>query len=114
MAEMLSRLARRRELAFLPWSFPDAVAWLAAIAPEVRDRSMHLKLPDGTLLSGDRVLGQTLAFVRGLKWIGWLAENVPLAGRLLARFYGLVAGRREFLSRCVPYRPAVVREPRIR
>ena len=114
MAEVLYRLAQRRELGFLPWSSPTAQAWLARLPPAVQDRSMHLKLPDGTLVSGGRVMAATLASVRGLKWLGWLAEKVPVAGRLLAWLYDFVARHREFLSRCVPDRPPVIREPRLR
>ena len=94
MAELLYRLARRRELAFLPWSSALAEAWLADMAPEVRDRSMHLKLPDGTLVSGGRVAGATLASVRGLKWVAWLAAKLPVAGWLLAWQYDFVARHR--------------------
>jgi hypothetical protein len=75
---------------------------------------MHLKLPDGTLVSGPRVFAATLASVRGLKWLAWLGEHSPLVGRLLAWHYAFVAGHREFLSRLVPYRPPVTREPRLR
>lgn len=113
MAEVLFRLARPRELAFLPWSAELAAGWLAGLEPALRDRSMHLKLPDGTLLSGNGVLAPTLRGVRGLKWIAWLAANVPGTERLLAAAYGFVAGHREFFSRCVPSRPAVTRRPRI-
>jgi predicted DCC family thiol-disulfide oxidoreductase YuxK len=111
MAETLYHFARSRELGFLPWSTGIAEAWLVGLAPGVRNGSMHLKLPDGTLVSGAGVLGKTLASVRGLKWIAWLAENVPGAGRLLAWQYEFVAGHREFLSRFVPDRPPVIREP---
>ncbi len=111
MAELLFHLARRRELAFLPWSAPLAAAWLAGLEPDVRDASMHLKLADGTLVSGNGVFAATLAHARGLKWLAWLGGHVPGASRLLASAYGLVAGHREFLSRLVPYRPAVIREP---
>jgi predicted DCC family thiol-disulfide oxidoreductase YuxK len=113
MAEMLFRVARRRELGFLPWSSDLAEAWLGGLEPTARDRSMHLKLPDGTLVSGNGVLGATLASVRGLKWIAWLAANVPPAGRFLAWQYGVVAGHREFFSRLVPDRPPVIRKPRV-
>ncbi len=112
MAELLWRIARRRELAFLPWSSPLATAWLAGLEPQIRDASMHLKLTDGTLVSGNDVFAITLERVRGLKWVAWLGANVPGAHRLLAAIYGLVAGHREFLSKLVPYRPAVTSEPR--
>jgi len=114
MAEVLHRLARRRELAFLPWSSGIAEAWLGDLEPRTRDVSMHLKLPDGALVSGNAVLGTTLAYVRGMKWIAWTARNVPAAGLLLARTYGLVAGHREFFSKFVPDRPPVICEPRLR
>lgn len=114
MAEVLFRLSRTKELAFLPWSSEVAEGWLAELEPAVRDRSMHLKLQDGTLLSGNGVLGATLGSVRGLKWVPWLAAHVPGAARVLAASYGFVAGHREFFSRCVPNRAAVIRQPRIR
>jgi predicted DCC family thiol-disulfide oxidoreductase YuxK len=114
MAETLCHFARRRELGFLPWSNGIAEAWLGGLEPGARDVSMHLKLPDGTLMSGTGVLGATLASVRGLKWMAWLAENVPGAGRLLAWQYGLVAGHRGCLSRFVPDRPAVIHQPGLR
>jgi hypothetical protein len=113
MAETVYHFSRRRELGLLPWSTGIAEAWLVGLEPGVVDLSMHLKLPDGTLVSGAGVLGATLASVRGLKWISWLAENVPGVERLLAWQYGLVAGHREFLSRFVPDRRPVIREPRM-
>ena len=114
MAELLSRFARRRELGFLPWSSGIAEAWLAALTADVRDRSMHLKLPDGTLVSGNAVLAATLSQVRGLKWIAWLGRNLPGAATTLAWQYGFIAGHREAFARFVPDRPPVVREPRVR
>jgi len=113
MAEVLYRLARRPELAFLPWSSSLGEAWLRDLEPQARDASMHLKLPDGTLVSGNDVFGETLAHVRGVKWIAWSARNVPKAGSLLAWTYGLVAGHREFLSKLVPDRPPVTHEPQL-
>ena len=113
MAELLCRLARRRDLGFLPWSSATAEAWLVDLEPRIRDRSMHLKLPDGTLVSGNAVLLMTLAHVRPLKWVAWLGGHVPGAASLIAWQYGLVAGHREFFSRLVPDRPPVIREPRV-
>jgi hypothetical protein len=114
MAEVLLRLARAREMAVLPWSSPVAQAWLATLAPEVRDASMHLKEPEGPLVSGDVVFAKTLAHVRGLKWMAWLADELPLAASFLRWQYRVVAGHREFLSHLVPNRPPVSREPRLR
>lgn len=113
MAELFYRLARPRELAFLPWSTPMAQAWLAGLDPAIRDRSMHLKQPDGTLLSGNQVFAATLACVRGLKWLGWLSRKLPPFSAFLEWTYRWVAGHREFLSRLVPYRQPVVREPQV-
>jgi predicted DCC family thiol-disulfide oxidoreductase YuxK len=111
ITEVLFRFARPRELAFLPWSSGIAEAWLGELEPGTRDASMHLKLPDGALVSGNAVFGATLARVRGMQWIAWTARNIPGAGSFLAWTYGLVAGHREFLSRLVPNRPPVFREP---
>lgn len=113
MAELLCYLASRRELGLLPWSSGVAAAWLADLAPGVRDRSMHLKLPDGMLVSGNAVFVATLAHVRGLRWMAWVGKNVPGAGSILAWQYGFLAKRRNSLSRFVPDRPAVLREPRM-
>ena len=113
MAEALYRMARTEELAFLPWSSHIAEAWFGDLEPQLRDLSMHLKLPGGALVSGNAVLGATLAHVRGLKWIAWIARDVRAAGSLLAWAYGLVARHREFLSKFVPDRPPVIREPRL-
>ncbi len=112
MAELLFRLARSRELSVMPWSSPLAFGWLEELSPEVRDASMHLKLPDGSLLSGPGVLADTLAHTRGLKWVAWLAERIPPFARYLAWQYRFVARRREFFSRVVPNRPPVHREPK--
>jgi predicted DCC family thiol-disulfide oxidoreductase YuxK len=113
MAELLLRLSRRRELAMLPWSAEMARAWLAALEPVVRDASMHLKLADGALVSGDEVFAATLAHVRGLKWLAWLARKARPADWLMAHIYRFVARHRDFFSRLVPYRPAVSREPHL-
>ncbi len=75
---------------------------------------MHLKLPDGALVSGNMVFEATLANVLGLKWLAWAARNLPGVGSLLAWTYGAVASRREFLSKLVPDRPPVSREPQVR
>ncbi len=114
MAEMIYRCARRRELSILPWSSAIAGAWLAGLPPSVRDLSMHLKLPDGTLVGGDAVLIATLTHVRGLKWVAWLGRHVPWAGSFVAWQYRFVARHREAFSRLVPDRPPVMREPGVR
>ncbi len=75
---------------------------------------MHLKLPDGSLVSGNGVFPATLSFVRGFKWLGRLAERFPAVRRVLAWKYGFVARRREFFSRLVPDRPAVIEPPELR
>jgi predicted DCC family thiol-disulfide oxidoreductase YuxK len=114
MAELIFRLARPSELAFLPWSAPVAQVWLSGLTPHVRDASMHLKCPDGTLISGDAVFAATLAHVRGLKWLAWLAGKSSLPATFLRWQYRVVARHREFLSRLVPNRPPVSREPPLR
>ncbi|MGE3074244.1 MAG: thiol-disulfide oxidoreductase DCC family protein [Dehalococcoidia bacterium] len=114
MAELLFHLARGSELSFLPWSSPLAQEWIRDLTPEVRDASMHLKLPDGTLQSGAGVLALTLAHVRGLKWIAWLSARIPLLRRYIAWQYAFVAGRREFFSKIVPNRAPVRRDPAVR
>ena len=114
MAEALFRLARREDLALLPWSSEIAQPWLQELEPGVRDASMHLKLPDGTLVSGNPVFAATLGHVRGLKWLAWSAHNVPGAAGFLAGTYGLVARNREILSKFVPYRPPVISKPELR
>lgn len=114
MAEVLLRLSRRTELAVLPWGHALGREWLREVEPEVRDASMHLKLPDGRLVSGNQVLEATLRHVRAFRWVATLARRSRLVRRSLASGYGWAARHREFLSRCVPNRRPVVREPGLR
>lgn len=114
MAEVLLRLSRRSELAVLPWGHDQGREWLAGLEPSVRDASMHLKLPDGRLVSGNRVLEATLRHVRSLRWVAALARRSRLVRRMLGSGYGWAAKHRELLSRCVPNRRPVMREPGLR
>jgi predicted DCC family thiol-disulfide oxidoreductase YuxK len=114
MAELLMRLARQENLAVLPWSSPMAMGWMAGLTPEIRDASMHLKMPDGELSSGNAVFARTLIHVRGLGWLGRLSERWRFLALVLAAGYGWAARHRAFLSKLVPYRRAVERPPMVK
>ena len=113
MAELIYRLARPRELAVLPWSSDVAGAWLAGLRPEVRDASMHLLLANGSMISGKPVFEASLAHVRGLRWLAALAGRSRIVSAALGGGYGWAARNRSWLSRFVPDRPAVRREPHL-
>lgn len=114
MAELAMRWDRRGRLGFLPWSHEIAAEWLKDLPPEVRDASMHFKLRNGRLLSGNETFAALLFFLPGAGWFGRLARRNALAGKLLAGVYSLVARNRERLSPLVPYRELVVVEPELR
>jgi hypothetical protein len=114
MTEVAARLAPERRLAILPWSHELAQTWMAPLSPAVRDASMHLKLRDGRLLSGPETFVELVGCFRGGGLVRRLAQAVPPADRALRAAYSLVAGRRGPLSRLVPDRPALVREPHLR
>ncbi len=111
MAELAMRWDRKERLAFLPWCHAQAAAWLADLDPAVRDRSMHMKLRNGRLLSGPHTFTALLRFLPGLRWLGRLGYRVRPVGWLIERAYLLPARNREPLSNVVPFRPLVFREP---
>jgi hypothetical protein len=111
MAEIIARWDRRGRLALLPWSHGLATCWMEKLTPEVRDASMHVKLSDGRLVSGDETFAVLLCFLPGARRLGRLGRRNAIAGRLLASVYAVVARKREFLSRLAPCRRPVVVEP---
>ena len=104
----------RRCLALLPWSDPLAREWMAALASDARERSMHVMQPDGVLLSGGDAFVAVIAVLPGLGWLARLAGRVDWVRRLLGGAYRLVAANRGPLSRIVPNRPAAVQRPAVR
>jgi predicted DCC family thiol-disulfide oxidoreductase YuxK len=114
MAELATRWDRRERLAFLPWSHEIAEAWIADLPPEVRDTSMHFKLRNGRLISGNGTFAILLSFLPGTRWLGRLGRRNRAVGWLLGNIYSLTARNRERLSPLVPYRELVVVEPELR
>ena len=108
-AEAVLRWDRAGRLALLPWSDPQALAWMQDLTPAGRDRSMHVRLPDGALLHSDEALVALLEALPGLRWLGALARRSGVVQRLVGGGYGLAAHNREILSRLVPNRAPVER-----
>lgn len=104
MAKLAMRWDRRKRLAFLPWSDERAQEWMAALDPEVRDATMHIKLRDGRLLSGPGTFAVVLSFLPGMRWLGRLGRRNKVAGKALGKTYKFVARRRGTLSKLVPGR----------
>lgn len=93
----------------LPWSDPQAAAWLRGLTPALRDRSMHLRDADGRLHSQDEALLLGLALLPGGGVVAAGARRLPPLRWALARGYELVARNRGRLSRLVPDTPPVTR-----
>lgn len=111
MTRLIAAWDRPRRVAILPWSHPWAAGWLAALPGPVLHRSMHLRTPDGALVSGGDSFVALLGYLPGAGWLARLARKVPRAGAVIGGAYLIVAGRRGFLSRLVPNCAPVLREP---
>lgn len=114
MAELAWRWDGQARLGFLPWCHPLARGWMAGLNPDVRDASMHVMLRGGRLVSGPVTFALLLSALPGVAWMGRLGLRRGVVGRVLGGAYMLAARNREVLSRVVPYRDLVVREPRLR
>ncbi|MEX2237553.1 MAG: DUF393 domain-containing protein [Dehalococcoidia bacterium] len=110
-ADLVQRWDRRGRLAILPFSDPFATERMASLDPDLRERSMHVAYPDGSLASGGQAMIALLKHLPGAGWLGRLAERFPPLGWLVGRSYFLVANRRGFFSRLVTDRPAPIRRP---
>lgn len=110
-ADLVRVWDRRGELGLLPFSDPSAVAILSRVDPDLRYRSMHVALADGSLVSGGKAMVELLGFLPGARWLAALARLVPPVGWLIGAVYRLGAGRRDLLSRIMPERPAPSRAP---
>ena len=108
-AHVIGRWDRAGRVDILPWSDPQAVGWLAGLAPALRDRSMHLRDPDGRLHSRGDSFVMLLARLPGGGPIAAGARRLPFLRWALVRGYDLVARNRSWLSRLTPDTPAITR-----
>lgn len=96
-------------LGIQPLDSPNADERLPALAEDARYGSMHMALPDGSVLPAGWAGAAVSTWLPGLHWIGWVAARVPGAGRALDWVYWQVAERRGRLSGLVPDVDAVER-----
>ena len=75
---------------------------LAALAQAARYGSMHMALPDGSVVSRGWAVAALSSWLPGLHWIGWLTAHVPGVAVVLDRAYGSVAGSRGRMAGFVP------------
>ena len=110
-AALIEKWDRRGRMALLPFSDDQARELMSAIDPEIRERSMHIVQPSGTIESGGDAMVGVLEGLPGLRWLARLARRVDLVRAAVGWAYFAVATRRDFFSRLVPNRPAPVRRP---
>ena len=96
-------------LGILPLDGADADERLVALADAARYGSMHMALPDGSVLSQGWAVAALSTWLPGLHWVGFVVARVPGAGRALSWAYRQVAGRRGTFSGLVPDVDAVQR-----
>ena len=91
---------------------PDTFEYLPCRSAETRSRfpaiteaaclqAMHLVLPDGTILAGERALPEILRRTRRYRWAAVLFR-FPGAGIVSRLLYRAFAGRRHRISRLFP------------
>jgi predicted DCC family thiol-disulfide oxidoreductase YuxK len=113
-ARLIHEWDRAGHLYILPWSHPHAAAWLSGLDPVGRDRSIHLRDPDGHLHSQDEAVLRLLSLLPGLQWLAPAARRVPRLRGLLWRAYQGVARHRGGLSRISPDCTPLIRYPATR
>ena len=84
---------------------------MSTLAPEIRERSMHVVQPSDRIESGGDAMVAILEVLPGLRWLAWLARRVGLVHSIVSWGYFAVATRRDFFSKLVPNRPAPLRRP---
>ncbi len=90
---------RHDRLRVLALQDPGAAGLLAAIPPELRMRSSHLVMPDGTVYSGGDALAPMADLLPGGAPLRLLAHGTPW---LVDRGYRWIAGNRMKVSKLVP------------
>ncbi len=110
-ARAIEALDRRGRFGYLPFADELARELLAPVAVDEREHSVHLVFPDGDIASAGDALAE---FSRVLPLGGLLADAArshrPVRGAF-HRGYGLVAGRRGWLSGLVPDVRGPLRRP---
>ena len=89
-------------LGILPLDGADADERLVTLAEATRYGSMHMALPDGSVLSQGWAVAALAGWLPGLRWVGLVVARVPGTGRALSWLYRHVAQRRGALSGLVP------------
>ena len=108
-AHVIARWDRAGRVDIVPWSDPQALDWLAGLAPALRDRSMHLRDHDGRLHSRGDSLLRLLALLPGGGPVAAAARRLPFLRWALVHGYDLVARNRSWLSRLTPDTTAITR-----
>ena len=86
---------------YLPCRSAETRSRFPAIAEAACLRAMHLVLPDGTILAGERALPEILRRTRRYRWAAVLFR-FPGAGIASRVLYRAFAGRRHRISRLFP------------
>jgi predicted DCC family thiol-disulfide oxidoreductase YuxK len=86
---------------FLPCRSAETRSRFPAIAEAACLQAMHLVLPDGTILAGERALPEILQRTRRYRRVAALFR-LPGAGILSRLLYGAFARRRHRISRLFP------------
>jgi predicted DCC family thiol-disulfide oxidoreductase YuxK len=89
--------SRPGDFEFLPCQDPERARRYPAIPEEECMQAMHLVLPDGRILAGDRAIPEILERLAGWKWIAALLK-LPGTGFLARRVYAWVARNRYTIS----------------
>ena len=108
-AHVIGRWDRAGRVDIVPWSDPQAAGWLDGLTPARRDRSMHLRDPDGRLHSRGDSLLRLLGLLPGGGPVAAGARRLPFLRWTLVRGYDLVARNRSWLSRLTPDTPVITR-----
>ena len=83
---------------FLPCRSAETRSRFPAIAEAACLQAMHLVLPDGTILAGEKALPEILRSTRRYRWAAVLFR-FPGAGILSRLLYGAFARRRHRISK---------------
>jgi predicted DCC family thiol-disulfide oxidoreductase YuxK len=88
---------------YLPCRSADTRSRFPAIAEAACLQAMHLVLPDGAILAGEKALPEILRRTRRYRWVAVLFR-LPGAGIVSRLLYRAFARRRHGVSRLLPPR----------
>jgi len=103
-ADRIARSAPEGAFEFVPCGAGGPPGRFSSLDARACREALHLVLPDGTVLAGERAAAEILSRLPPLAWLGRIAR-LPGARLLAGLFYRAFARHRRFVSRLLFGRP---------